>query len=163
MKQHLLTVIIIILTVILIMLVGSIIYEEKINIDKQKSQETSIDEKNNIKDEEKKEEVSDKDIIGEDSPNEEDFIGEEEIVDNKQEQEKEQEEKQDNRDNVSTKKSNEEIVIELAKNKWGNDSTVTFSIEEEKNDIYYVAVKSNATVIAWYEVNIKTEEVSEFY
>lgn len=156
MKQNLLTGIIIILSVILIMLVGSIIYEEKINIDKHQTKDAIVNDntkENNEKDELQKNEENDS--------NKEEYIGEEEqieeIVDEKVD------EKQDVNQDVSMPKSDEEIAIELAKNKWGEDKTVTFSIEEKKNNIYYVAVKSDATVIAWYEIDVSAKTVSEFY
>ena len=59
-------------------------------------------------------------------------------------------------------KSKDQKAIELAKNKWGNDDSVTFSIEEKKGSIYYIAVKSDANVISWYEVNTDTWEISDF-
>ena len=57
----------------------------------------------------------------------------------------------------------DEKTIALAKKTWDGDDSVTFSIEEKKGFMYYVAVKSNATVISWYEVNTDTWEISEFY
>ena len=154
-KQNILTAIIIILILALIMLIGSIVYEEKINRDKQEIQETIApmekeEQKDNIEEQEEnsdKEEVNEQEVVEDNEPKEE-YIGEEE---------------KENNEVVSKPKSNDEKAIELARAKWGNDNTVTFSIEEKKDLIYYVAIKSDATVISWYEVNVETEEVSEYY
>lgn len=149
-KENILTAIIVILVVILIMLIGSIVYEEKINRDKQQIQDTMAPAEEEQKDEEQNqdEEINDGESTDENESKEE-YVGEEE--------------QQENENKVTTTKSNDEIAIDLAKSKWGNDDTVTFSIEEKKGTVYYVAVKSDATVIAWYEVNVETEEVSEYY
>lgn len=60
--------------------------------------------------------------------------------------------------------TNEEKVIELAKNKWGaNDTTVTFNIMNREGDIYMVSVNNKETtaVMAWYQVNVATGEVTQ--
>ena len=146
-KQNILTAIIIILILALIMLIGSIVYEEKINRDKQAVQETIAPvEKEEQEDKiQEQEEINDKEEVNE---SKEEYIGEEE---------------KENNEVISKPKSNDEKAIDLAREKWGKDNTVTFSIEEKKGSIYYVAIKSDATVISWYEVNVETEEVSEYY
>ena len=53
-------------------------------------------------------------------------------------------------------------AIELAKKEWGNDDSVSFSIEEKKDNKIYVAVKNDATVIQWYEVNTNDWTISEY-
>lgn len=150
-KQSLLTAIIIILVLALIMMVGSIVYEEKINKSKQMTQKIdvpAIEEESNygeenditINEEEKKEEK-------EDAPVEEnqEYIGEEE---NKTEE---------------IEMSTDEKVIDLVKKEWGEDDSVTFSIEKKNGTKYRVAVRnSSTTVLQWYEVNIETWEVSEY-
>ena len=73
-----------------------------------------------------------------------------------------QEEKESETDDKD-EKSIDEKALDLAKKEWGDDSSVQFSIEEKKGNKYYIAVTSNATRIAWYEVNINTWEISEFY
>ena len=62
----------------------------------------------------------------------------------------------------NTAKSKEEKAIDLAKKEWGDDDSVSFNIEEKKGNIFYIAVKSDASVISWYEVNTETWEISEF-
>ena len=54
------------------------------------------------------------------------------------------------------------MAIELAKKEWGNDDSVSFSIEEKKDNKIYVAVKNDATVIQWYEVNTNDWTISEY-
>ena len=62
----------------------------------------------------------------------------------------------------NTAKSNDEKEIELAEKEWGEDDSVKFSIEEKKGSKYYVAVKRDATVISWYEVDTETWKISEY-
>ena len=60
------------------------------------------------------------------------------------------------------KKTKAERAIELAKEAWGlNTDVYTFSIDSKEGDIYHVQVISNTMVIAYYDVNVKTGEVSE--
>ena len=63
----------------------------------------------------------------------------------------------------NTEKTTDERAIELAKETWGEDDSVTFSIERKDGNVYYIAVSSNATTISWYQVNIDTWEISEYY
>ena len=56
-------------------------------------------------------------------------------------------------------------AVELAKQKFENEeSGVTFSIVDHDNEIYHISVNDSQTteVIAWYEVNIKSGEVSDY-
>ena len=92
-----------------------------------------------------------KDEVVEDETTEEDeYVGEEE-----QKLENETVEQE-------TPKSNDEKAIELAKKEWGDDNTVTFSVEKKKDTKFYVAVKSAATVLQWYEVDTETWKISEY-
>ena len=81
-----------------------------------------------------------------------DYVGEEE----KESQEKVKEEQKE------SKQTDDEKAIELAKKEWGDDDSVSFSIEEKKDTKIYVAVKSDATVIQWYEVNTSDWTISEY-
>lgn len=57
----------------------------------------------------------------------------------------------------------EEKAINLAKKKWGqNSDTYIFKVDYVEGDIYHVAVVSNAMIISYMDVNIKTEEVTEY-
>ena len=61
-------------------------------------------------------------------------------------------------------KKHEEKVLELVKNKWGaNDSTVSFNIANHDGDNYMVSVNNKETtqVMAWYQVNLSTGEVTQ--
>lgn len=151
-KQNILTFVIVILVLILVALIISIIYEEKINMSKQNAEDvisSEIDENEKIEDE------------VEDIPIEEDEEQQDEIVENEEPEYVGEEEKQPVVENVQ--KSKDEKAIELAQNEWGEDKTVSFNVEEKKGDIYYVAVKSDAVVIQWYEVDTVTWEISEYY
>ena len=57
----------------------------------------------------------------------------------------------------------EEKAINLAKQKWGqNSDAYIFKVDYVEGDIYHVAVVSNAMIISYMDVNIKTEEVTEY-
>ena len=57
----------------------------------------------------------------------------------------------------------EEKAINLAKQKWGqNSDAYIFKVDYVEGDIYHVAVISNAMIISYMDVNIKTEEVTEY-
>ena len=140
-KQNILTAIIIIAVIALIGIIGYIAYEEITNRNKAKNEPVQqVEEK-----QEEKEEIEEP--VEEQEP-EEEYVGEEEKETQKEE---------------NTEISKDEKAIELAKQTYGEEEGVTFSIEEKKDNIYYIAVKSNATVISWYEVNTDTWEISEFY
>ena len=158
-KQNLLTTIIILLVIILAMLVGSIVYEEVINMKKQPIQDTSLPEIEEEEDttiendeafvedkaEDEVEEKDDEQENVEEPENKQEYVGEEE--NNSQEQ---------------TTENKDEKAIQAVKKEWGEDTSVTFSIEQKKGNIYYVAVKSESASTVWYEVNIDTWEVSEY-
>ena len=58
--------------------------------------------------------------------------------------------------------SKEEQAIDAVKKQWGEDDSVTFSVERKKDTKYYVAVKSSNSETTWYEVDIETWEVEEY-
>ena len=72
------------------------------------------------------------------------------------------EEEQEPQKEEPTTQSKDEKAIDLAKKEWGEDDSVKFSIEEKKGSKYYVAVKRDATVISWYEVDTETWKISEY-
>lgn len=172
-KQGLLNFIIIILVIALAALLGTMAYEEAINMNKNQNQndqisnpQIEIDEQNseeeknenisNVEDENQKNEEDDqeinddenKDIVIEDEDkNEPEYVGEEETQ---------------SKEETNTGKSIEDKAIDLAKKEWGNDASVTFNIEEKKGNKYYVSVKRNAVTSCWYEVDIDTWEISEY-
>ena len=162
-KQSLLTTIIIILLLALIMMIGSIIYEEKINMSKNQTQNTVTPT------------VKEENIDNEDKlPVEEENTENEEIVEDeiKDSEEDEQEEKvedseqyvgeEENDKKEDSTQSKEEQAIDAVKKQWGEDDSVTFSVERKKDTKYYVAVKSSNSETTWYEVDIETWEVEEY-
>ena len=151
-KQNLLTAIIIILVIALIMMLGSIVYEEKINMSKQPIKDTSApaqneEDKDNIEENEEPpiEDEKTEDIVEEPQKQPEDYVGEEE-----------------NNSQKETTQSNDEKAINLVKKQYGNDNSVTFSIEQKNGTKYYVAVKGSDTETTWYEVDTETWQVSEY-
>lgn len=159
-KQNLLTVVIIILSIVILSLslytlIISFVYEKgtKINNNKQlqNNLETPI-QKENQKENEPKDNTPEETKDEEQKPEEtkpenpeKDYIGEEENT---------------SEDNQT--QSKDEKAIELVKEKYGNDDSVTFSIEQINETKYYVAVKSEETETVWYEVDTETWEVSEY-
>ena len=63
----------------------------------------------------------------------------------------------------NTSISNDEKAINLVKKEWGEDDTVYYNIAYINGKIYNISVNSKDTtgVLAWYSVNIETEEVVE--
>ena len=50
----------------------------------------------------------------------------------------------------------------MAKDAWGlSTDSYTFSVDSKEGDVYHIQVISNAMVIAYYDVNVKTGEVTE--
>lgn len=152
-KQNILTATIIILVLALIILVGSIVYEEIINMNKQPISDTSTS--TTQKETENKDE---KEEIEQEPP----VIENEEVTSENGEQEEyegEEEKKTEVDDNTQ---SIEEKVIQLAKKEWGNDDTVIFSIVNKAGSKYRISVTKEATTLKWYEVDIETWEISEY-
>ena len=162
-KQNILNGIIAIIIVLLIGVIAFAIYymQTKDNIIVQTSNKNGIEEIEKNVEENKDEEQED--IIKENN--------QENIVEEKEEEQLAKEnkseyigkEEQESKKEENKEKSKDEKAIELAKKAWGNDSSVSFSIEEKKGNIYYVAVKSDATVSLWYEINTDTWEINEYY
>jgi len=162
-KQNLLTAIIIILVIALAMLVGSIVYEEVINMNKQQIQNTSgqldNEDKENGTDGEEIPNVEEKNDEGIDTEIEEEPATEEEPTEDEEENYVGEEES----NTEDSAESEDEKVIALVKKEWRQDDSVTFSIEKKNGSKYRVAVRDNSTtVLAWYEVDTETWEVSEY-
>ena len=144
--QNILTVIIIIAVMALIGIIVWITYNQIINSQKEERNTTKTNEINTIGNtivEETKQETENNAIESND-----DYIGLEEEESAKEE---------------NTEKTTDERAIELAKETWGEDDSVKFSIERKDGNLYYVAVRSNATTISWYQINTDTWEISEYY
>ena len=71
-------------------------------------------------------------------------------------------EENNNEESEEQKEDKDAKSIALAKKEWGDDDSASFSIEEKKNNKYYVAVKKDATVIQWYEVDTENWTISEY-
>lgn len=142
-KQSLLSTLIVILVIALIMMIGSIVYEEKININKQQAQDTI---QQNEKDDTEAETSNEDELEDEEPVEEQEYVGEEE-----------------NSTEEDSTLSKDEKAINLVKKEWGDDDSVTFSIVDKSGSKYRVSVISESTaVLQWYEVDTETWEVSEF-
>ena len=155
-KQNLLTAIIIILVLALTILVGSIVYEEIINMNKQLAEDTSILQENQDETD-NQEEKSEKD---QEPPGIE--IENEENTSNDEEQEEYVGEEEQNPEEEDSAQNIDEKAIQLAKKEWGNDDTVIFSIVDKNDSKYRISVTKEATVLKWYEIDTKTWEISEY-
>ena len=71
------------------------------------------------------------------------------------------EEKEDFKEEIIIQNKDEK-AIELAKKEWGEDDTVTFNIEKKNGAKYYIAVKKDAMVVEWYEVDTESWKISEY-
>lgn len=140
-KQNVLTVLIILLVIALIMMIGSILYEEKINMAKQPVQNPEVLLPK------KEQEPNDDTIEQPEVPEKEpEYIGEEE---------------KDSMEN--TTQTDDEKAIDLVKKEYGTDKDVLFNIEKKNGSKYRIAVRDKSTtVLAWYEVDTETWEVSEY-
>ena len=151
---------IILLVIALAMLVGSIVYEEMVNMNKQ-TQSTwnptiNQDEENNSN---KENEILENETQSENENLNE--VEEEKIETTDKEQEYVGKEESNSQEETTENKDNK--AIQLVKKEWGEDKTVTFSIEKKNGTKYRVAVRDNSTtVLAWYEVDTETWEVSEY-
>lgn len=145
--QNILTGIIVVAVIALIGIIVWITYNQIINSQKEEENTTNTiatnETTNTINVEENQEEEENTPVESND-----DYIGIEEEESAKEE---------------NTEKTTDERAIELAKETWGEDDSVTFSIERKDGNVYYIAVSSNATTISWYQVNTDTWEISEYY
>ena len=142
-EQNILTLIIVLAIIALAIIIGSIIYEEQIEENKEAVESIAIpaiEEK-----QETIEPVESENIIQEEET--EEYVGEEE-----QETQKEE----------TIPQNKDEKAIDLVKKEWGEDDTVTFNVEKKNGSKYYVAVKKDATVISWYEVDTENWEINEY-
>ena len=171
MKQNILTTIIIILVSTLVLLIGSIVYEEVINIKKQPSQNTNApaynqDSKEKIEENDENEDY----VVSEENDNTNDEVEIDTDTENKEEnlpvEDNQKEEYVGQEENTTTEKTElsvDDKVIDLVKKEWGHDSSVTFNIEKKNGNKYRVAVRDNSTsVLAWYEVDTQNWKVSEY-
>ena len=146
-KQNILTITIVLLTLVLFVMIGSIVYEEKINLSKQQSENLIESDKQNEAENNISKDDSEIEQVEEDEETQQDdeqYLGEEE------------------KNEGDSTQSNDEKAIEAVKKEWGNDDSVTFSIEQKNGTKYYVAVKSENEPTVWYEVDTETWEVNEY-
>ena len=142
-EQNILTLIIILAIIALIIVIGSIVYDEKIKENKEAVESIVVPAlENKIEN-----------VIQNES--------EEANIENEKEEYVGEEEKETQNEEITTQ-SKDEKSIDLAKKEWGEDDTVTFNVEEKNGTKYYVAVKRDATVIAWYEVDTENWKISEY-
>ena len=155
---------VIICSVIALIVVGAIIafnieklnnqnYIEETNSNNSASQNTvnnTVEEQNNIEDDETKNNEQETNIQEDNTKNEADIqnkIQNAEVT-------TAEEQKQD--------LNNRDKALRLAKEEWGEDDTVYYTIDNEQSNVYYITVRSKSTTgsLAEYEVNVSTNEVT---
>lgn len=145
--QRILTIIIVLAVIVLFILIGSIIYEEQMKKNKEAVESVYAPILENDSDSIEPVQIENTEI--EEEIKNEEYIGEEEQETNE-------------KDTVSKIQNNDEKAIDLARKEWGEDSSVSFNIEEKDGTKYYVAVKQDATVIGWYEIDTDNWKIKEF-
>ena len=153
-KQNISTVVIVIAVVVIVMVIGFGLYPSLTNKEEEKitptTSENSDEEDTNAntnQQEDQEDNVKKEETV---TPEEEEnnYVGQEE---------------QESNEEADVAKTKDEKAIELAKKEWGeNDTSVTYSIEQKDGNIYYIAVKSNATVEQWYEVDTENWTIKEY-
>ncbi len=151
-QQHILTLIIVLAIIGIAVLIGSIIYDEKIKDNKKAVETISAPQVEVAKNENEEEQTKEENSLEDNSDSESNYVGEEE----KESQEQVKEEQKE------SKQTDDEKAIELAKKEWGDDNSVSFSVDNKKDTKIYVAVHQDATVIQWYEVNTSDWTISEY-
>lgn len=143
-KQKILTILIVIAVILLILIGVYVVYqEENIKTDNKvenKITNTTNNTTNNIKNNEVSNTTN---TVPDDN-----YIGKEEEESNVKE---------------DTELTTDEKALKMAKERWGEDDSVTFNIEKKNGNIYIISVNSNATTVFWYQVNTKTWEISDYY
>lgn len=160
-----LVVVLIILIILLVGYVGYIWYKNKGNA-KKESESTeqntiAIDQENNDEENEITENATNTGIV-------ENAISKNELKRNTSVKKEEssntkvvgKEEAESNKENGGV--NPQEIAINLAKEEWGETSkNYEFTVDQIEGDIYHIAVNSNAQVIGYVDVNIKTKTATE--
>lgn len=158
-KQHILTIIIVIAIISLISILVYAVYSQPKVEDKQNTVKNEIQENNsnNIVNTQNTTNITNTTNTTNNKNNttnstqnqiKDNYVGKEET---------------DSNTETNTELSKDEKVLKLVKETWGEkDDSVTYSIEQKKGELYYVAVKSDATVISWYEVNTGNWTINEF-
>ena len=77
------------------------------------------------------------------------------------EEEKESQE-QVKEEQKESKQTDDEKAIELAKKEWGEDDTVSFSVENKEDTKIYVSVNQNGAVIQWYVINTSDWTIKKY-
>lgn len=146
-EQRILTIIIVLAILGIAILSGTMVYEEKIARNKETVEAIKVP-------------VIEEDIVEDDDEDEEEK-NEEDLLEQNKEVYVGEEEKEEQKEETIMQNDNEK-AIDLVKKEWGESDGVSFSIEEKKDAKYYVAVKQNSLVIAWYEVNTEDWSISEY-
>ena len=152
-KQHILTLIIILAVIGIAVIVASIIYDERVKENKKAVESISAPKVEVTKNDNEEEQAKEEENLPEDNSNSEsDYVGEED----KESQEQVKEEQKE------SKQTDDEKAIELAKIEWGEDDTVSFSVENKEDTKIYVSVNQNGAVIQWYVINTSDWTIKKY-
>ena len=152
-KQHILTLIIILAVIGIAVVVASIIYDERVKENKKAVESISAPKVEVAKNDNEEEQAKEEESLPENNSNSEsDYVGEEE----KESQEQVKEEQKE------SKQTDDEKAIELAKKEWGEDDTVSFSVENKEDTKIYVSANQNGAVIQWYVINTSDWTIKKY-
>ena len=149
--------IVIICTIIALVIVGAIVgikikdFKEKeyVNENTENKKNTTVVQ-NTVKNE-----------VQEENTIEETEVKGEEELNNGNSENKNSTKNQDTSTSSNDDENTDETALGLVKKEWGEDNTVYYTIDDQKDNIYTVSVRSKSTTeqLAEYDVNLKDKKV----
>lgn len=159
--------IVIICTIIALVVVGAIVgikikdFKEKKYVDENtENQKNTTVVQNTVENEVQEENTVETNEITENTVKEPEAKGEEEL-NNGNSENKNNTENQDTTTSSNNDENTDETALGLVRKEWGEDNTVYYTIDDQKDNIYTVSVRSKSTTeqLAEYEVNVKDKSV----
>lgn len=159
--------IVIICTIIALVLVGVIVgikikdFKEKKYVDENtETKKNTTVVQNTVENEVQEENTIETNETTENTAKEPEVKGEEEL-NNGSNENKNNTENQDTTTSSNNDENTDETALGLVKKEWGEDNTVYYTIDDQKDNIYTVSVRSKSTTeqLAEYEVNVKDKSV----
>jgi FtsZ-interacting cell division protein ZipA len=159
--------IVIICTIIALVIVGTIVgikiknFKEKeyVNENSENKKNTTVVQ-NTVENEVQEENTLETNETAENTAEKTEVKGEEEL-NNGNSENKNNTENQDTSTSNNDDENTDETALGLVKKEWGEDNTVYYTIDDQKDNIYTVSVRSKSTTeqLAEYEVNVKDKSV----
>lgn len=159
--------IVIICTIIALVIVGAIVgikikdFKEKEYVNENtENKKNTIVVQNTVKNEVQEENTIEANETAENTAEKTEVKGEEEL-NNGNSENKNSTKNQDTSTSSNDDENTDETALGLVKKEWGEDNTVYYTIDDQKDNIYTVSVRSKSTTeqLAEYEVNVKDKSV----